>query len=247
MKPLARRLDRVYIINLPSRPDRLASIKAELTLIGFDAVSDKIEVPFAPIMDDAQGWPSKGVLGNFLSHLEILRDASAKGHEWIMVLEDDAIFRHLLRDPAYQEQMIAAVEAYDWTLWYPGHAIAPADMPRTGPVAPSLAPFVGAHCYCVNGAHIDHLIDYLESTMNRERGHPDGAKMYIDGALNMYRNKFTDHLSLVSVPNLSMQKGSLSDLGKRKPYDSFAAGRRIASLIRGIRDEIWCRTGYKVL
>ena len=85
-------IDRVCIINLPEQKGRLQSVKNELEGLGFGPESDQIRVPFAPRPDDAHGFTSKGVYGNFLSHLSILKEARQDGLKRIMVLEDDAIF-----------------------------------------------------------------------------------------------------------------------------------------------------------
>src|SRR3984893_4403562 len=84
--------DRVAIINLPSRPDRLRALRAELHRVGFDIDNEKVTIPFAPRPADTNGFPSRGVYGNFLSHLGILESACGDGLKNVLVLEDDAIF-----------------------------------------------------------------------------------------------------------------------------------------------------------
>jgi glycosyl transferase, family 25 len=236
--------DKVYIINLPSRPDRLNSVIHELDRLGFADSRDRISVPYAPMPFDANGFPAKGVYGNFLSHLGILRDARAAGFERILVLEDDAIFRRSAAAPAAQAALIADVERCSWAMWFPGHALKSTGLStQSKGIAPTTLPFIGAHCYAVHARAFQPLIAYLEATEGRPRGHPEGGRMYIDGAYSMFRKLYPEHICLISNPALSIQKGTTSDLGKRKQYDASRLLNFCAQRAREARDEFWRWTG----
>jgi glycosyl transferase family 25 len=75
------RLSAVRVINLDSRPDRLASFEAEMARLGIERVER-----FEAITRD------NGALGCSLSHRECLTQMLERGWESVMVCEDDARF-----------------------------------------------------------------------------------------------------------------------------------------------------------
>jgi glycosyl transferase, family 25 len=75
--------DRIAIIHLLERRDRFESLSAGLRGMGFDIQQPKVQIPHAPRPSDANGFPSRGVYGNFLSHLGILRQAWRDGPQAI--------------------------------------------------------------------------------------------------------------------------------------------------------------------
>jgi hypothetical protein len=86
------------------------------------------------------------------------------------------------------------------------------------------------------------LIDYLRKNIERESGHPEGGKMYIDACYFFFRQFNPEVISVVSSPCLSVQKGSPSSLGSGR-YDKYPAMGPIVNAARGIRDEGW-RQGW---
>src|SRR5437879_2061689 len=84
--------DRIEIIHLPSRTDRLNALGSELRRIGLDICHAKVQIPEPAMPDTANGFASKGVYGNFLSHLDILKRSHCDGLDSVLILEDDAIF-----------------------------------------------------------------------------------------------------------------------------------------------------------
>lgn len=255
--PFSNFFDCVYVINLPSRKDRLDALKIEIKKIGLCEPHIEVRVPYAPIVDDPGGFPSTGVYGNFLSHLGIIRDVRERGLTRALVLEDDAIFRSELRSWSRQEELLEALArgdwrvgsdgssegAADWGMWFLGHRLRKELKGAKRPLAATTLPFNWAHCYAVNKPVLDDLIDYLDLTMQRPAGHPDGGKMYIDGAFAHFRKKYTNYPCLVSNPVHSIQKGSDSNLAKAKKYYLIRSGGATLKAMRGVRDEIWRRTG----
>ncbi len=227
--------DRVAIINLPSRPDRLRALGAELRRIGFDIGCPKAVIPHAPEPSDANGFPSRGVFGNFLSHLDIIEAAWRDGLNNVLVLEDDAIFRAEFRTFPVAE----VLTAQSWDICFIGHALNLA--PHTDGFVRSDAPFKWAHCYAVNRSIMPRLVDYLKETMDRPAGHPAGGKMYIDGAFSLFRQRNPDVISLLSAPCQSSQKGSPSNLAGRRWYDKISLTRPAVIVARALRDELWRR------
>jgi glycosyl transferase family 25 len=227
--------DRVAIINLPSRPDRLRALRKELHRVGYDINNPKVSIPFAPEPSDPSGFPSRGVFGNFLSHLDIIETAWRDGLNNVLVLEDDAIFRARFRDFPVAETLASQ----SWDMCFIGHALDLA--PHAESFVRSAAPFKWAHCYAVNRSIMPCLANYLRKTMDRPVGHPEGGRMYIDGAFSLFRQQNPDVISLLSAPSQSSQKGSPSNLAGRRWYDKSLLTRPAVVLARELRDELWRR------
>jgi glycosyl transferase family 25 len=242
--PLINYFGRIEIIHLRERVDRFNLLKSELTRIGIDLNDERVQIPEAPRVAYEHGFPSRQVYGNFLSHLDILRRARDEQHEAVLVLEDDAIFRHTLDDLAFQEQLVKTLTTKPWGLCYLGHPITRQlkDQPN-GLIETDLV-FHWAHCYAVHRRVLPELVNYLESTMERPKGHPDGGKLYIDAALTLFRLRSSDLLTLVSNPALSIQRGSASGIAKRKWYEQVDVLTPALQAVRGIRDEIWRYSGH---
>jgi GR25 family glycosyltransferase involved in LPS biosynthesis len=245
IKTLDDFFDKIYIINLPSRNDRLNSIYKELNYLGVRCDSLKILVPEAPVFDDAGGFPTKGVRGNFYSHLQNIEDACDNGFERILVLEDDAIFRSHLRRRDYQNFLLSKVEGHRWSMWFPGHFLTAHPDKAPKPVYQTTAGFKWAHCYAVHRRGMQALRDYLRLVSDRPAGHPEGGKMYIDGALHHFRRQFMDQVCLVSNPVLSIQKSSDTNLGLRQNSFHQGGAPLLKALARNAKDELWRRTGIR--
>jgi hypothetical protein len=231
--------DRISIIHLPERTDRLASLTLELSNVGLEITSSKISIPNAPRPQVPNGFPSRGVYGNFLSHIGIIEQAYTDNLEAVLVLEDDAIFSRSFK--SRQETLATHLRDNRWDIAFFGHSIE-RSLPKT---ASGLARFSGtflwSHCYGVHRRVMPRLIEYFRQTMERESGHPDGGKMYIDGAHNEFRRLNPDMVCLVSAPCLSVQRGSPSGLNDPKWHDGNAGLRWAIESIRGLRDEMWRR------
>lgn len=232
-------LDRAYLIHLPQRRDRFGAIERELSRIGIPVDHPRFSLPVAPVVDDPDGFHSVGVKGNFLSHLDILHDAAARGHEAIMVLEDDAMFAAALRSRAVQRDLVSALKASDWGLCFLGHPLRAELQSYDRGLVTYSKPFKWTHCYIVHRHTFAPLTDYLEATMRRPTGHPDGGRMFIDGAFSMFRNRHPEVRTLVANPALSIQRGSPSSLAQRRAFDRWPSLTIPVAAARRVRDEFW--------
>lgn len=232
--------DRLYIIHLPERVDRYNALKCELAAIDVDIESSKVRIPEAPRPKDLNGFPSFSVYGNFLSHLGILQEAMRDGLKRVWILEDDAIFRRRLRQKNQQAQLAQRLLQNDWDLCYLGHSIKSTEL-RSYPsgLVPCDLYFIWAHCYCVNARVLPKLVAYLEETLVNPSGDPRGGRLYIDGALTLFRQFHPEVVCLVSNPNLSSQKGSPSNIAGGHWYDRLALTKPLISAARSVRDEFW--------
>ncbi len=235
----------VSIIHLRERIERFNALKNELARIGVDIHDERVLIPDAPRPDDSYGFPSRSIYGNFLSHLDILRKARDENSHSVLILEDDAIFRSFFADRAYQEQIVKTLESELWGLCYFGHPIT--DQLSDQPIGLITTPlmFHWAHCYAVHQRVLSDLVAYLEATIETSAGHPDGGKMYIDGALSMFRSRMTGIKVLVSNPAISIQGGSPSGIATRSWYDRLSVLSKPLILVRAARDELWRRTGIQ--
>lgn len=232
MTPFAKFFDRVAIINLPSRPDRLKSVRRELRKLGFE--DSAISVPPAPVPKENNGFPSRGVYGNYLSHLAILKDAISSGVQHLLVLEDDAIFSRAARSTIRQAAFLSDLEKYDWAMWFLGHKLRAELKNERNGLLPSKSEFHWAHAYAVHQQSLIELASFLEELMARS-----DSKMYIDGAFYHYRAEKTPKVCLVSNPPLSIQKGSDSNLAGPAQPGQIRLQHYPRNIMRAIRDEFW--------
>jgi glycosyl transferase, family 25 len=236
--------DRIAIIHLRERTDRYRALINELWRLGIDISDKKVSIPEAPKPLEANGFPSRGVYGNFLSHLEILKSARDGDIHKILVLEDDAIFsRRFARE---QHNIVQFLSDSQWDICFFGHNLTEQlksleiGFPRYS------GAFECAHCYAVHSRILPRLIDYLEETIEAPIGHPRGAKMYIDGAYNLFRKFNPDVITLVANPLLCIQRGSPSSLANGHWYDRQPVIRPAIKVARAMRDECWRWTGWSV-
>jgi glycosyl transferase, family 25 len=229
--------DRIAIIHLPNRQDRYQSLSIELRDVGIDIRQPKVQIPHAPIPNDWTGWPSRGVYGNFLSHLGILRQALNDGLQTIWVLEDDAIFSRRMRRE--QPALVEALKSSEWDLCFFGHSLTHELTEQPTGFVPSHAEFIWAHCYAVQSRVLPRLVAYLEQAIVLPEHHPSGSRLYIDGAFTLFRKFNPDVVTLVYNPALSIQKRCASSLNDPKWYDTVAVTRPLVSLARRARDNWW--------
>jgi glycosyl transferase, family 25 len=194
--------------------------------------------------NDTNGFPSRGVYGNSLSHLDILRRAAKDDLQAAWVLEDDAIFRSSFRRFDVQKKMCDQLAMASWDLCFLGHTISKELSDRPVGLIPCELSFRWSHCYLVNKRFIPELVKYLEATLERPAGHPEGGRLFIDGAFNLIRELRPEIRTLVFNPTLSIQAGSQSSLNPEIWYDGIQSLHWLAERSRSVRDDIWRRTGF---
>jgi len=94
-------VDKVFVINLDSRTDRLELITAELLKTGitdferFSAIrptDDMLNGKYKDYIHNANMTYRRGALGCLLSHMEIIKIAKIRNYDKILIIEDDCKF-----------------------------------------------------------------------------------------------------------------------------------------------------------
>lgn len=210
-------LDRIYVINLESRPDRKREMQAELAQLGLGV--DHPLVTFFPAVkpEDPGPFPSIGARGCFMSHLGVLRDAQARGCRRVLILEDDAALVPNVRNVL--QGVLAELEEMPWTIAYLGHRINPAEFP--GPSSnpstqwralPAQVGVQTSHAMVIHERAVPALITYLETMLTRPAGHAEGGPMHVDGAYSWFRRQHPQALTLVTPAQYVVQRASQSDI-----------------------------------
>ena len=237
MAPLFDYFDRISIVHLPERTDRLALLTAELSRVGWDIKSPKVSIPHAPKPENAEGFQSRGVYGNFLSHLGIIEQAYADNLDSVLVLEDDAMFSMAFN--SRQQTIADQLRSNPWDTVFLGHSIERGLPKSRSGLARVSGAFLWSHCYGIHRSIMPRMIDYFHQTLEREAHHPDGSRMYIDAAYTEFRRLNPDVICLVSSPCLSAQRGSPSGLGARRWYDENGMMKGAIATARATRDYLW--------
>lgn len=232
-------IDRLYVINLKSRPDRRREILSELGRIGLDAGSPIVKMFDAVKPDTAGTFPSIGARGCFLSHLGVLQHARGNGYRAILILEDDATLT-----PECLTQLASVMGdlgTTEWSIAYLGHRIAPEQMP--GPdlawsehwrELPAGTGIETTHAMLIHQRATGPIIRYLERMVARPAGHPGGGPMHVDGAYSWFRRDHPDLLTLVTPQQYVVQRASRSDIAPASWKDRMP----FLALLRKLRNHL---------
>ena len=83
-------IDRIFILNMDDRPDRLDGVLRELALAR--APLDRTIRHSASVLSESEGGTAAGAAGCMLSHINVLQSALDAGYAHTLVLEDDFCF-----------------------------------------------------------------------------------------------------------------------------------------------------------
>ena len=227
--------DRVYVINLPSRTDRLHETIAELKSVGINHDHPKLTVFPAVRPSDPGGFRTVGARGCFLSHLSVLDHAVSRGHTRIMILEDDVKFEALAAER--WPLIVKELRDVDRAIFYGGHR---SEQPRM--VAPSNTiafppdqAVLCTHCVAFIGTTVLEARDHLAATLIRPPGHPDGGPMDVDGAYSWFR-RIGGVRSVAAVPALATQRASRTDISDARWYDKVTGIKSFVNTMRRLSE-----------
>jgi len=225
-----------YIVNLPERIDRRREM--EKMLLRITSPQERLKIQYFPAVrpESADGFPSLGARGCFLSHLEILRRASAANLPNVLVMEDDLEMDSVLASPPLQ--LVEAVRSPGWDWIYFGYQLMSEAPPKfDGVLRPFAGPIGTTHFYAINGLLLPRLIGFLETVLSRPPGHPDGGPMHLDGAYTTFRLQNPEVRTLIACPSLGWQRSSHSDINPSR-IDRIPIVRSLTRLLRYIRPRL---------
>ena len=225
--------DRIFIINLPSRADRRSEMAAQLNAIGLDLAAANIELFSAVRPDAADGFPTIGAKGCFMSHLGVLRRAQELGLQRVAIFEDDLDFAADFRTRI--ASIIEQLKSADWAVFYGGY-----HMERTPTAATRDAlvecqpdePIGACHFMVFQGEAILATVRYLEEILARQPGDPEGGPMHVDGAYNWFRRANPQYKTLLAAPELGFQRSSRTDIHDLRWFDTTPLVRECVAVLR---------------
>lgn len=239
--------NRIYVLNLPERTDRLKYIKQEMTRIDMPFESDKVRLFPAIKPKNKEPFVKLGSKGCFLSTLKILKESREENLKNLLILQDDAQFLPTFQD--HEASLVSQLREKDWDIVQFGYFPLPDNgasetftnlvSEKVGALIPFSGQIIGAHCFAVNGKSLDKYIEFLEGLLSRPPGHPDGGPMPIDGSFNRFSLR-SDVTRLIVIPSLVTQKSSRSDVSLSW-YDNIRLLRPLLSMVRNLGVTRWLR------
>ncbi len=162
----------VIVINLQSRPDRKIEMEAEFHKIGYS--TSKVVWFEAVRPQDKGAFESIGARGCFMSHLSVLKSASLRKSNRLLILEDDCSFV-----PDFVSRLHSLVHhlgTRDWDMLY-GGGVPDRPQPAVNGLSeiPADCGILTTHSVAFNGYAIEKTLAYIERQLFRPVGHPDGA------------------------------------------------------------------------
>lgn len=182
--------DRVIVINLQRRSDRLKQFDEQAKKIGFEyEVHEAIDGKFIGI---------DPIVAGRLSHIEVLR--KIKPLENVLICEDDAIFRDDFNEVI--DEYMADLPP-NWDIFYLGalkNQIAPMNKHWVRQIETT-----GSHAYCVNPDKVDLFIHIAREN-----------EKWIDVAYRLWCDRTNAY---IAHPNLVIQSDGYSDLRESETQD----------------------------
>ena len=228
--------ERTSIINLPERADRRAETRDEFNRAGWPIENKKADFFTAIRPETPAGFPSAGVKGCFLSHMNAIKKARNDNLANILIMEDDIAFISDINRIA--AEALQELDLVNWGFLYLGYEYI-SDFSSGKRLERTTEPMRGKYFYAINSKIFDRFLEFLEQVLERPPGHPDGGPMYYDGALSTFQMQNRDINTFVVVPCLSYQRSSRSDLHPTSLLDElslltpFAAGfRRVKNILK---------------
>jgi hypothetical protein len=232
--------ERIFIINLPSRTDRQAEIAAQLKAIGLSLVEGRIELFAAVRPETAEGFPSIGARGCFMSHLGVLRTAQRLGLQRVAIFEDDLDFAADFNSRI--QLLLAQLAGANWSMFYGGYHLEQAlcGQPCGELLEAEPDALIGTtHFVVFQGEAIAAAVQYLEAILARPAGDPAGGPMHVDGAYNWFRRANPQFKTLLAIPELGFQRASRTDIHDLRWYDTTPL---ICNAVAGLR---WLKNALK--
>lgn len=226
----------IFVINLASRPDRLAEFDAQLARIGLGLGHPQVHRFDAVRPADPGQFESIGARGCFASHLGVLRQALGANAPMILICEDDLDFAPDVA--ARLAGLMAGLDAQPWDIFYgfgpQGHTAAGAGLAEI----PADTAIRCTHMLALRHATIKALVPYLEAMMSRPAGHPEGGPMHVDGAYSWFRREHPHLRTLAAIPAIGVQRSSRTDIAPLSLKDRLPVLRNLVAQARRLRNRM---------
>ena len=224
--------DRIYVINLKSRPDRMRSAASELKRIGLAVDGERVKFFDAVRPEETGGFPSIGAHGCFRSHLGAIKLAARESASAFLILEDDIVFPADFNTAA--EPVLSALAEQPWDIFYGGHEKVETGDDLLSRLAPEQA-VLTAHCVGFKAAHTADLAAYLEAMLTRAPKSDEGGPMHVDGAYSWYRRARPHLQTFAASSPIASQRPSRSDITPRSLLDKTPVVKDLLELARQLR------------
>ncbi|MDP3088413.1 MAG: glycosyltransferase family 25 protein [Methylotenera sp.] len=230
--------DKIFIINLPFRADRRLEMAQQLQNIGLNFDSPNVELFPAIRPESADGFPTIGTRGCFMSHLGVLRNAKLAGYNRILVFEDDLDFV-----PDFNlriAETLSHLKQHAWSVFYGGYELLNAKEKSNEIIdtIDSSKAIMTCHFMAIQGNAIAELVDYFEVMLRRPPGAVDGGPMHVDGAYSWFRRAHPDHITFIAQPELGHQRSSRTDIHDLNWYDRVVIVRDVVQWLRKIKRKL---------
>lgn len=186
--------DRVVVINLDRRTDRMEKLSKQLDELG-------ITYERFPAID-AQILGVEPMVAGTMSHVMVMKKYA---NQRVLILEDDALFCKNFNDK-FEEYMQHLPN--DWDIFYLG-ALLPKDTGEVKDVGNSYwfkqIMSTGSHAYCIRPSIVNNIAYRLDS-----------YQWYIDIGLRLENERYNCY---IAQPNLVTQFPSFSDLRGKEVND----------------------------
>lgn len=224
--------DRIYVVYLPERTDRIKHMKHQLTRLGL--LTKAIWFPGCKYTDKG-GFPGAGVRGCVMSQYTILNQAAKDGVEKLLILQDDCQFSNRM---VRQEQAIVDELANSyWDFAYLGHGAKIEDSKTFFVKVDAQKQIMLTHFCAYHGRAIPRLIKLMENSFNRLPGDAEGGPMYFDGYMNFFKSRNPDLVTLVAAPSLGWQYSNASNLNP-SPLDQNKLLFPMVQLARTVKNSV---------
>jgi GR25 family glycosyltransferase involved in LPS biosynthesis len=239
MDKLTDYFNRIYVVNLPERKDRLQDTKVVLSRINLSLDSQDFEVFPAIKPQDSAGFPSVGVRGCFLSHLTILKKALEEGLPNLLILEDDIEFAYSF--PKLWPSIAAQFRSQPWDLAYLGYyssvqkSIYTSWNTKTVEMRDFSGPVGLTHAYAVNASILPLLVRHLERLQHGTPGDRKNGPMNYDGAINILRQQNPAIKTLIAMPQVAWQRSSTSDITSNQ-WQTLPAMEAVLKPVREVKN-----------
>jgi hypothetical protein len=138
--------DKIFLINLDSRPDRLEKVMIQLRELGVEELIERFSAISPPNGD--------GRLGCLLSHIEIIKISKSLNLKNVLVLEDDVFFINV--DTIIES--VNQLKNRNWALFYIGYN-SHVPLHKVDKNLLKIEKCYSAHAVAYNSIIFDHVIN----------------------------------------------------------------------------------------